>query len=370
MGGQKLDQEYHISDTIGEKIDDAKEWVRDQLPGGNSTEDVGSDKLGTETPDNSPNTNSPSGEPNEYSIVKAGSGHGVEHAFRAQIEHDSTLAEKLKDLYHYKGDITTAEGLHKFSGVAAHQMALAEGYVGPDGSERWVHGTASYRISIEPNGEVVIHEQVLDNNNHWMETERSDGHFETDSDKDPSGNAYEKTHHGGHHNPHHAHETRHIDHLRKSIEKEYTEGPEQLIKHPIKILPEADMPPDLKPEDIPQKNISNLPKADMPPDEPIKHQRTIPVEQRERPSFVPPGTHGDPMHNNPYYRAEPNPQRSIFHGLFGKVGENNTGENVAMNSAPVETDWITSFVNALMGVETPNVPIPPIEDVGNGPMTA
>jgi hypothetical protein len=336
MIASDLDQQFHISDTVGEKIQNISETTtvtdgNTQIEMNNTVQQKSfadtlreGSKPTVDSTDpaqqggmndtakaaaqegTSPETQTtaPTEAPEKHAIVEAGSGKGFEHSFRAQIEHNKVLAAKLKELYHYEGDISSTEGLHKFSGIAAHKMALAEGYVSTDGSERFIHGTVAPEIEIEGN-EVVIHERVL-NNGKWIDmdtADRASGHFETGVDRDPSGNIYEKTHMGSHTNIDHPHSQlkTHVEHLRESIVKAYTEEPEYLIEDKPKIdlhttleKPSAvDLPP-------PTKNVIDLPPPtktviDLPPPT-VTPQPTVPV-QNVQPSFVPPSTRPDPMYN-------------------------------------------------------------------------
>ncbi len=259
--------------------------------------------------------------PDEHTIVKAGSGKGIEHAFRAQIEHDPELAEKLKELYHYKGGISTPEELHKFSGVVAHQIALGEGYVGSNGAERWISGTASYDIDIEPNGEVVIHERSLDAQGNWSEAQNSTGTLETDVDKDASGRIYEQTHKGG--------DAHHVEHLRKSINESYHRPRETMSQITPEKYPVADLPTNintLPKAELPQ---TSLPHAELPPSSiqqpptiPTRPMQSYPVMPRTyNPSIMNPGP-ANPM-SNIFSAAETAPSSGksfldiLFEGFFG-----------------------------------------------------
>ena len=117
-------------------------------------------------------------------------GEGVEHALRRQIEGDEAIAKSLG----WDGK----EDLHKFSGNAAHVLAIKEGYVDPQtGQERWVienkGNQIAYETKIEADGSVGIHEYY-----DGVEKDTADfasDTFETDTDR-VNGKIYEKLHGG------------------------------------------------------------------------------------------------------------------------------------------------------------------------------
>jgi hypothetical protein len=85
-------------------------------------------------------------------------GEGIEHTFRRQIEGNLELAHKLG----YHGGDHDLGALHKFSGEAAHRLALQEGYVDGAGHEVWVNSSgidkAAYEIVAKGDGTYEIHE--------------------------------------------------------------------------------------------------------------------------------------------------------------------------------------------------------------------
>ncbi len=245
LAGGSLDKETGLSDQVSAKWHEAKDWMSEnaQMPWkagdlasgnfdttdpahtntGPADTDQASDKI-PKTGEATLGTKSTDITPDEHTIIAPGSGLGPEHAFRAEIEHDTVLAEKLKTILHYDGDITTQKGLHEFSGIVAHKIALAEGYATVDGSERWVFGDKPVAFEIEIEGkEILIHEKVLTGDK-WIEMDSEDrvqGHFEKDLDK-VDGNVYEKTHTVGGENTHPSTPTdTHIKHLRESIKREF-----------------------------------------------------------------------------------------------------------------------------------------------------
>jgi hypothetical protein len=296
--------------------------------------------------------------PDEYSIVKAGSGKGIEHAFRAQIEHDQALAEKLKDLYHYKGAIGTAEELHKFSGVVAHQMALGEGYIGADGAERWVSGTASYDIDIEPNGEVVIHERALDAQGNWTDTENSQGTFETGADKNASGAVYEQTHKGG--------DAHHVENIRKSINQSFSTKPEINVNAPIEKPGPIELPPPTnlnKPINLPPPTNLNKP-INLPPPTHTPQYPTVPVQPIQSSPVAPQIYNPSMMNPGPRNPLSSIQQSSIGLGGAAILGGAMVGSK--MNRAPSSgKSFLDILLEGFFGPEKPSTPSP-FETTQNG----
>ncbi len=296
--------------------------------------------------------------PDEYSIVKAGSGKGIEHAFRAQIEHDQALAEKLKDLYHYKGAIGTAEELHKFSGVVAHQMALGEGYIGADGAERWVSGTASYDIDIEPNGEVVIHERALDAQGNWTDTENSQGIFETGADKNASGAVYEQTHKGG--------DAHHVENIRKSINQSFSTKPEINVNAPIEKPGPIELPPPTnlnKPINLPPPTNLNKP-INLPPPTHTPQYPTVPVQPIQSSPVAPQIYNPSMMNPGPRNPLSSIQQSSIGLGGAAILGGAMVGSK--MNRAPSSgKSFLDILLEGFFGPEKPSTPSP-FETTQNG----
>jgi hypothetical protein len=289
--------------------------------------------------------------PDEYSIVKAGSGKGIEHAFRAQIEHDPALAEKLKNLYHYKGAIGTPEELHKFSGVVAHQIALGEGYIGTDGAERWVSGTASYDIDIEPNGEVVIHERALDAQGNWTDTENSQGTFETGADKNASGAVYEQTHKGG--------DAHHVENIRKSINQSFSTKPEINVNAPIEKPGPVELPPPTnlnKPINLPPPTNLNKP-INLPPPTHTPQYPTVPVQPIQSSPVAPQIYNPSMMNPGPRNPLSSIQQSSIGLGGAAILGGAMVGSK--MNRAPSSgKSFLDILLEGFFGPEKPSTPSP------------
>jgi hypothetical protein len=86
-------------------------------------------------------------------------GEGIEHALRRQIENNPDLAKQLG----WNGDPNDTAGLRKFSGNAAHKLAISEGYVDPKtGNEVRVNfggdKNAFYEIKQHEDGTIRINE--------------------------------------------------------------------------------------------------------------------------------------------------------------------------------------------------------------------
>jgi len=119
-------------------------------------------------------------EVNQDAIV--GKGEGIEHALRRQIEHDEALAKMLG----YEGDPSDTEALHKFSGGAAHRLALEHGYVDKTtGEEIWIKegDKVAYEIKVGADGQPVINERLVEGGE-LRETHSAGHEFEKDIEKE------------------------------------------------------------------------------------------------------------------------------------------------------------------------------------------
>ena len=86
-------------------------------------------------------------------------GEGIEHTFRRQIEGDADLAKKLG----FEGDIKDTNALHKFSGGAAHKLAIEKGYAGMAGHEVRITEADKVAYEIKLSGDkVIVNERGID----------------------------------------------------------------------------------------------------------------------------------------------------------------------------------------------------------------
>lgn len=143
-----------------------------------------------------------------------GKGEGIEHAFRRQIEHDIDLAKKLG----YTGDPNDSAALHKFSGSAAHKLAIDQGYVdGPNEVRVRTAGEVAYQVEMDKNGDVRVLERLVDENGKVQETHFSGEKFETNTEK------YE-----------------YIDTVKKALKEAYE------TEHRLPDAPKIDLPTEIK----------------------------------------------------------------------------------------------------------------------------
>jgi len=105
-------------------------------------------------------------------------GEGIEHAFRRQIEHNADLARTLG----FKGEAEDTEALRKFSGGAAHKLALGHGYVDSAGHEIRIAEAdkIGYEIKLE-DGKLVVNEKMADGT--IMETRHPGEAFEQETEQ-------------------------------------------------------------------------------------------------------------------------------------------------------------------------------------------
>jgi hypothetical protein len=178
LGGIGFTVMHHILESGGQQaVDTAHETARESLHAPYSPTPI-NDAYETAAPDNTYVATHPPTEdlglhsdhniekmlPGSHEIKPSISddafinkGEGVEHALRRQIEHNPEFAKNLG----YKGDINDSAALHKFSGNAAHKLAIDKGIVNPEtGKEDYIkwdgEKAASAEIKIGSDGKLNV----------------------------------------------------------------------------------------------------------------------------------------------------------------------------------------------------------------------
>ncbi len=184
QGAENIPPEKEITEVSESKIPTAPP-AENVTPSPETTPEPAS----TETTPKTPPAELKIEPPEKIAII--GKGEGIEHAFRRQIEEDADLAKKLG----YTGALSDKEELHKFSGGAAHHLAIEKGYADTGGHEIRITeaNKVAYEVKLE-GGKVVVEEKDLTGETfEKIEGKRAFGETKSPYDKELGAPAHETT---------------------------------------------------------------------------------------------------------------------------------------------------------------------------------